>query len=363
MRNIIFFCPFIFDGGLEKTLQVYANYFSNNYNVFVVTNCNYSLNIKFSKKVKVINPRKKFFFNSRYLNNFFCIYLIFKNFKRNSIIFSMQDHIFVLITKIFYKKKFKYILRTANPIINNKNTYEQRNYSSKYKLIKKLTTLIYKLSDAVITYSTENKLYLSKFLNKKKIHVIYNHFKLKKKISRKINKKIFNIFFIGRLTEDKNPIFFLKNLIKLNSTMPIKAYVVGKGALSKEIKKIYKENLNLGKYYGFRKLPFDLFLKKIDIFCVTSKYDGTPNVLGEALSHGIPVVAPKNVGLANMVLKNGKYGYLYNPEKKNCFQSKIISIIKNYKHALSKGEMGRKSLSRFDENNTLKKLEKIIFKL
>ena len=53
---------------------------------------------------------------------------------------------------------------------------------------------------------------------------------------------------------------------------------------------------------------------------MTSKYDGTPNVLGEALSHGIPVVAPKNVGLANMVLKNGRYGYLYDPEKKNSFR-------------------------------------------
>lgn len=363
MRNIIFFCPFIFDGGLEKTLQIYANYFSNNYKVFVVTNCNYSLNIKFSKKVKVINPRNKFFLNSRYLNNLYCIYLIFKNFERNSIIFSMQDHIFILLTKIFYKKNFRYILRTANPIINDKNIYEQRNYSYKNRLIKKLTILIYKLSDAVITYSTNNKSYLSKFLNKKKVHVIYNFFTLKKKITRKKNKKVFNIFFIGRLTQDKDPIFFLKNLIYLRSILPIKIYIVGKGELSAEIKRIYKDNHDVGKFYGFRKLPFELFLKKIDIFCVTSKYDGTPNVLGEALSHGIPVVAPKNVGLANMVLKNGRYGYLYDPEKKNSFRLKIISIIKNYKHALYKGEMGRNSLSRFNEYKTLKKLEKIVSKI
>ena len=50
-------------------------------------------------------------------------------------------------------------------------------------------------------------------------------------------------------------------------------------------------------------------------------------------------------------------------KKKNSFRSKIISIIKNYEYALSKGEMGRKSLSRFNEYNTLKKLEKIISKI
>ena len=46
-------------------------------------------------------------------------------------------------------------LTTSNKIVKN-------------RLIKKLTILIYKLSDAVITYSTNTKSYLSKFLNKKK---------------------------------------------------------------------------------------------------------------------------------------------------------------------------------------------------
>ena len=95
----------------------------------------------------------------------------------------------------------------------------------------------------------------------------------------------------------------------------------------------------------------------------TSEYDGTPNVLGEALSHGIPVLAPKNVGLSNLILKNGSYGFLYKPDNSYSFKRKIAFITKNYNKSLNKASLGRLSLKRFNKENTLKKLNQIILKL
>ncbi len=362
MKNLIFFCPFIFDGGLEKTLKVYSDYLSKYHKVFIVTNCKNNSNLKLTKNIKTINPKNKFFFKFRYLNNLFCIYLIIKYFKSNSVIFSMQDHLFLLFLKIIYPKKYKIILRTANAIINHKNIYERKNLK-KFQLIKKISLIIYKLADIIITFSKDNKDYLRKFLKKENVHVVYNNFEIKKKILRKPSKKKFNVFFIGRLVDDKNPLFFIENLNDLNKQISVKAFVVGKGKFSEKIQNIYDLNQNLGKFYGYKINPFLKYFKKIDIFCITSKYDGTPNVLGEALSHGIPVLAPKNVGLSNLILKNGSYGFLYRPDSNYSFKRKITFITKNYNKSLNKASLGRLSLKRFNKENTLKKLNKIISSL
>ena len=109
-------------------------------------------------------------------------------------------------------------------------------------------------------------------------------------------------------------------------------------------------------FHGFVDNPFEKFNKKIDLLCITSLYEGTPNVMGEAMSYGIPVLAPKNIGLTNLFLKNGKYGFLYQNENNLSFKRKIYEIINNYNLAKKKAFMGFKSLKRFNENKTLKKL-------
>jgi GalNAc-alpha-(1->4)-GalNAc-alpha-(1->3)-diNAcBac-PP-undecaprenol alpha-1,4-N-acetyl-D-galactosaminyltransferase len=362
MNKLVFFCPFIYDGGLEKTLKIYSDYFSKFYNVTIITNSKYKSYIKFSKKIKIINPSNKYFYSNRYLNNIYCVYLIFKNFTFKDKIYSIQDHIFLLLINFFFLKKFKIIIRTSTAITNNKNDYENKNLK-KFKLAKALNFIVYRIADLIITFSNDNKKYLYKITKKKNIFVIYNYFKINSKIKRFYNKKTFNIFFIGRLVDDKNPIFFLNSLKKIYKTYNIKSHIVGKGELSSRIIQILKENSGLGHYYGFKLNPFKKFLKKIDIFCVTSKYDGTPNVLGEALSYGIPVLAPNKVGLSNLILDNGNYGFLYKPDSRSSFNKKIIQMIYNYNLALKKAEKGRVGLNRFDKIKTLKKLKLLIDKL
>ena len=37
-KDIFLFCPFIHDGGLEKTLKIYSSFLSKKFNVFLITN-------------------------------------------------------------------------------------------------------------------------------------------------------------------------------------------------------------------------------------------------------------------------------------------------------------------------------------
>jgi glycosyltransferase involved in cell wall biosynthesis len=54
------------------------------------------------------------------------------------------------------------------------------------------------------------------------------------------------------------------------------------------------------KYEGAFSSFSDIPLNDFDLFVYTSAYDGTPNVLVEAISSGIPVVAPDIGGVASL---------------------------------------------------------------
>jgi glycosyltransferase involved in cell wall biosynthesis len=356
-KDIVFFCPAIGDGGLEKTLSIYLNYLSKFNNIILVTN---TKNIKrlssIDKKTKIINHRNNFFLKYRLLNNLYCIFLLLKIVNSRSIIFSMQDHFLLLLLK-FFGLKNKLAIRTMSAIYNNKNTSESLQLK-KHFFLKKFIMNFYKYADLVITFSANNKFYLKRVNNVKNVQVIYNYFK--KYNGKKKIKKTYNIFFIGRLVDDKDPIFFLKNCIALTKSYNIKIHIIGKGDNFLTLKKMSKKNYNDIKVHGFYESPLKKFNKIIDLLCVTSKYDGTPNILGEAMSYKIPVLAPNKVGLSNLLLSNGKFGYLYKPGNGASFRENIINIITNYGQAITKAKKGYEGLDRFDKKNTLFKLNKMI---
>ena len=353
-KKILFYCPFINKGGIETNLLKYTNFLTDYYSVYIYTN-SFSNRIlsKINKKVKVMNIKNKFYLRNRILNDFMVYKSLKKNLDQKSIIFSLQDHFFILILNFLFSKS-KIIIRTSSMIPNQNNYDEQKHL--KNLVIKKIFLGLYRLADEVITFSKNNVEAFSK-RNIKSV-CIYNYFKKKEIINPKINQK-FNIFYIGRFTFDKDPKFFLNNLLKFKN---INIHLVGDGIEKKDLKKIANKQKNIF-FHNFINNPFKKFKHKIHLLCITSLYDGTPNVMGEAMSFGIPVLAPKNVGSTNFYLKNGKLGYLYKNENSNSFKKKISEILSDYKRAKKKAIKGYHSMSRFNKEKTLFKLLGVIKKL
>ena len=94
-KDIIFFCPRIDDGGIEKTLINYLNFFSKQNKVSLITNTFNKDQLKLiDKKVNIINLKIKTLINFRLINNFLvCLYLL-RVINKNTVIFSLQDHFF-----------------------------------------------------------------------------------------------------------------------------------------------------------------------------------------------------------------------------------------------------------------------------
>ena len=364
MKNLVFFYPTIYNDGLKKTLELYTKYLNKNFKVVVVTNTLNSQNLKFANsKVKVINVKNAFLSKIKSVNEIICLIKIIKFFNKNSIIFSMDKHFYLLLLK-FLGFNFKLILRIPNPIYNPFSLSEIKFLNKKFftndpgSELGVLDLNFLKYSDKVIVYSQNHYRFLKKNYALNNIELIRNYFP--KYNGKKKLKKIYNIFFVGRLVESKDPIFFLKNSLKLVGHLNIKIHIIGNGVLLKKLIEISKDLKKKVKFYGFVKDPFKKYNKRMDLLCLTSRYDGTPNVLGEAVSYKIPCLAPRGVGSVNEMLNNGKFGNLYKPGNNLNFKNMLSTLIKNYQDAIEKSKKAYKNLEKYSEKNTLKKLSKLL---
>jgi len=125
------------------------------------------------------------------------------------------------------------------------------------------------------------------------------------------------ILNVGRLVEQKRIDVFLETLTWLRQRVPqrIRATIVGDGPQRADLEQRARE---LGLSPGvveFRGCASDMaaVYRQADLLMLTSDWEGTPNVLLEAMACGLPVVATRVGGVPGIV-RDGSTGYLVEPE-------------------------------------------------
>ena len=113
---------------------------------------------------------------------------------------------------------------------------------------------------------------------------------------------------------------------------------------------------------NFKKNPYP-YIKLSDALILSSKYEGLPNVLLEALTLGKPIISSDCPTGPKEILLNGKGGLLYNVGDYNSLSKKIIFMKNNYNKCINKTKFAQKKLSRYDEKKNLDSYYKLIFKI
>ncbi len=119
----------------------------------------------------------------------------------------------------------------------------------------------------------------------------------------KNERKKYDIAFVGRLTEQKNPLRFLELVKKIWFIFPeIKAVMIGDGELDKECHQKIKELELIENVVmtGFLEQPEEV-LQNAKILFMPSKWEGFGLVATEALACGVPVLAADVGGLSVIV--------------------------------------------------------------
>jgi Glycosyltransferase len=108
--------------------------------------------------------------------------------------------------------------------------------------------------------------------------------------------------------------------------------------------------LKLNKFFkiiNFKKNPYP-YIKKSDLFILSSNFEGLPNVLLEAIALNKFVISSNCPTGPSEILDNGKGGLLFKVGNHEELSKKIIYALKNKKKCNKKLSFARKRLSRFD---------------
>ena len=359
MKKLIIYIPSIEGGGVEKNLYYISNYLSKkNIDIYIVTaNTNYKK--FFNNKIKFICPEHIRWNNSsRLIKTFICLALIIKKLPlKNISILSFQSNVSaIILSKLFNLRIIIRLNTSTDKYINN---FIKRFFFKK----------IYSMSDMVIVNSLEFKKNLHKILKINSIQ-IFNPIK-----DKDFNKKIridyfknFNgikILSIGRLTDQKDQITIFKclNILK-NKGINFRFYLIGEGYKLNMLKQYVKDqklSKNV-KFAGYKSNAYK-YIKSADLFVLSSRYEGLPNVLIEAQLQNVPIISSDCSTGPKEILLQGKLGYLFKVGNYLSMSKLIIDFSKNKKNFLHKAKLAKKYLYRFSYEKNLSKYYNIINKI
>lgn len=181
---------------------------------------------------------------------------------------------------------------------------------------------MYPLADGIVTVSrgVAEDLAVYAGISLERVKVIYNPV-LSDQIIRSADQPVIHPFFadpqcpvilgVGRLTEQKDFATLVKAFDILRRKIPSRLIILGDG----EERQALEELIQTSGLQGLVDLPgFEInpyaFMKRASVFVLSSKWEGLPNVLIQALACGCPVISTDCLSGPSEILKGGEYGAL-----------------------------------------------------
>ncbi|MFZ4106185.1 glycosyltransferase [Flavobacterium sp.] len=307
MKNILLIVPYGGVGGIERlAINFYTQYKSQGYTVKVIKIIQLESDIVHFGKDEIAFSTIDFIQMS-FLNRF-CFYckipfLIHKIIKKNNITHSIS---FGDMTNVFSTLSFSKEYKIGSIHSFKSIELKERNFLNKiFKLAYKTTYFFF---DKVVCISETVKLDLIDncgFKFKKKLQVLYNPHDINaiNRLSEENFESVFEeqlfqnkvILFLGRITLVKALWHLIKSFSLIeNIDNSIKLVFIGEGdnqitnyLLELSVKLGINDNV---VFLGKKSNPYP-YLKRASILALTSYYEGTPNVIIEAIVVETPIIS------------------------------------------------------------------------
>ncbi|MBU2938623.1 glycosyltransferase [Lacinutrix sp. C3R15] len=372
-KNISLFVASISYGGTERVVARLCNELIKYYNVTLVLMYN-NIDLPIHKEVKIIclSTKQEHYDNSSlfklktFLISTYKYPKIVKQHKIDvSISFLIKQNTINGITKMFQPK-----LKT----IISERCFPSKTYG---KFGEQLVRYFYNKNTNLFSNSVHINHDLQNNFNVKiPKHVVYNPIYTRKEkpdfLEYNNAKQPFKIVAVGRLNPVKNQKSLIKSIALINETVSLNIY--GIGSLEKELKAL-ATTLNLNKIVTFKgnSDTIDHEILKHHCLVLTSLSEGFPNVILEAMSLGVPVIATncksgplellndnKKVQIEEGEFYRAKYGLLVNVDDEKAL-AKAITYYKNNEEVRKKySDLSFIKAKQFDITVIGKQLKKII---
>lgn len=249
------------------------------------------------------------------------LYSICKNYNATSIVsFTTSANVLSIIVSKFLNLNI-IISERANPYIYKPN-----------KLWSVLRSMFYKYSNRLIVQTNFSKVFFENYINKEKIEVLPNMVNPQFAILRsKYNQSNRVILTVGRLDDNKAQDVLIKAFAKSKLHLSDwKLGIVGDGENRNKYQdlvsrlKIENEVFFVGNSNSVHE-----YYNKAGMFAFTSKSEGFPNAVLEALYFGIPTISSDCESGPRDLIKNGENGYLFEVGNIEELSEKLTSLALN----------------------------------
>jgi glycosyltransferase involved in cell wall biosynthesis len=259
-------------------------------------------------------------------------------------------------------------LLTGKKVIFTPNAFSYLGFEGKKRfLFKKIEFFLGKITNVLLAVSNSEKDRARYDLDysEAKIRVVPNSISIKAFTRDYFSRN--KVGMIGRLIFQKNPELFVQIAAKIVKVRPeTKFLLLGEGYLDFLKDNVYKAIRKNGLQNHIEILKwgeYDLegFYNEIDIFLLTSRFEGLPFSILEAMERAIPIIAT-NVDGSKDVLFNEESGFLFDEIEYAC--QKILLLLDDVNLRSRIGSSGQKLLmDQFDISKNIQLIESIYIQL
>lgn len=339
--KILFYIGNLRKGGAERVVATLSNKLVEKNEVIIITTTDEKVEYSLDKSIKLFSLKNFDGNKNPLVKNI--IYL-----KR------LKDYIKEIDPDIIlgFLPEPSYRLLILKPFIKSPVIISDRNDPKiEYASLKSRTIMkfLYKRADGFVFQIDEARDYFCKKIQDKSI-VIANPVDDRFLKTKYVGYKSTEFINVGRLNEQKNQILLIESFKDVIKKYPnYKLLIYGEGSLKNELSMYIKDNkLNNNVKLCGNVDDIENILKDKKGFILSSKYEGMPNALMEAMAVGVPCISTDcPCGGPRELIKNNINGLLVKSNDKNELVSAMYKIIENDKMCKKIAMSAKKNMNNY----------------
>lgn len=345
--NLAFVISSLNPGGAERVLSILANELIEDYNITIITlyksepfyKLNNNIQIVYCQELYIDNPTKW----QSLTNHFKLFYNLFKIIRKHEIEVCIG---FMTTSNIYVALASK--LRRIPCIISERIHPEHYNIGKLWSFIRKKT---YPLATKLVVQTPSIKSYFEVFMKSSQLVIIKNPLAPELATKRDLNtqkKKV--VLNVGRLDYQKNQDLLIKAFVNIKNDDWM-LHIIGEGVNRNTYEDLIK-SLDIEdkvKLLG-NKTNVETYYNESSIFVFSSRFEGFPNALTEAMYFGLSSISTDCPSGPSELIADGYNGFLFPVEDQKALEKKLQTLMNDSDLRIKFSENSIKTTEEFQSN-------------